>query len=206
MSFEKSRNVLVIGGGNPNLYPNSHFYEIGDHTSYFGKSKDWSKNTFWFELEEKLKQDVITFDCIIFDTGSESWLFNISSDVLNIMAQVIISHMNPHAILITEIDLNPTILHYSKINNLFLDNGLYLVGSTYFTKYSPYCAYNILSRVPELKLKNQQGIHKPNSTFYIPILNHDGEDTKYKKTNEIYEKPIEDNQIIFCINRIINEV
>ena len=104
--------------------------------------------------------------------------------------------MNPHAILITEI--------YDKniINNLFLENGLHIVGSTYFNKCLQYKIYNILSRVSNLKLENQQGIYENGSICYIPILNHEGEDTGYKKPNK--EQAIEENQIDFCINRIIN--
>lgn len=197
MSLNKSHKVLVIGGGDPTLYQNKNFYEIGDHdSSYFGKNKDWTKVIFWHALAKKFDEDHINFDAVIIDNGTESWLFDIPKDVLNIMTQIIICRMNPHAILITEI--------YDKniINNLFLENGLHIVGSTYFNKCLQYKIYNILSRVSNLKLENQQGIYENGSICYIPILNHEGEDTGYKKPNK--ERAIEENQIDFCINRIIN--
>ena len=64
--------VLIFGGGNPELYGQG-FYEVGFHpTSNFGAGKDWHDPRFWSDLDNELKN--MTFDVIMIDDGSGSWL------------------------------------------------------------------------------------------------------------------------------------
>ena len=63
--------VLVVGGGNPNLYGEG-FYEVGNHpTSNFGAGRDWNCPQFWKDLCRQTKG--MTFDIMIIDKGSLSW-------------------------------------------------------------------------------------------------------------------------------------
>jgi hypothetical protein len=64
--------VLIFGGGHPDLYGQG-FYEVGFHpTSNFGAGKDWHDPRFWSDLDNELKN--MTFDVIMIDDGSGSWL------------------------------------------------------------------------------------------------------------------------------------
>ena len=82
--------ILVIGGGRPGLY-SSDFFQVGNHpTSNFGKDKDWSILSFWTELDTLL--DNHKFIGVIFDNGSESWLYKISNEIFNYIMLIIIKH------------------------------------------------------------------------------------------------------------------
>ena len=71
-SGEPPFRVLVIGGGNPELYGQGFFEVGGHHTSNFGAGQDWTNSQFWTDLETHLRD--MKFEIIIIDQGSTSWL------------------------------------------------------------------------------------------------------------------------------------
>lgn len=65
---------LVIGGGDPNLYGEG-FFEVGGHeSSNYGAGKNWTTDEFWTGLIDHLLDHKMSFDGIIFDPGSFSWI------------------------------------------------------------------------------------------------------------------------------------
>jgi hypothetical protein len=96
-----NHKVLVIGGGNPNLYNDEHFFEVGNHpTSNYGVGLDWSKIEFWHDLNILLADH--KFLTVMFDIGSESWLYNLTDDVFNYMMYLILTHTYEDGIVIVE--------------------------------------------------------------------------------------------------------
>ena len=64
-------DVLVVGGGNPDLY-NYMFFTVGGHsTSDYGRTLDWSDPCFWQGLKELVGD--YRFKVLMFDFGSEQW-------------------------------------------------------------------------------------------------------------------------------------
>ena len=65
---------LVIGGGRENLYGDG-FFEVGDHpTANYGRGGNWHTNEFWKGLNKYLFDNRLSFDAMIIDDGSFSWI------------------------------------------------------------------------------------------------------------------------------------
>ena len=91
MIIEKQINIsLLMIGGSPdidNMYSNIvlKFTSIGNHKGAIMEGEDWDNDTYWDKartaLESKKGIDY-KFDCIMFDPGSGSWLYNTNKDKL----------------------------------------------------------------------------------------------------------------------------
>jgi len=118
-----SQHILVIGGGNPDLYGEA-FFEVGNHDSAsWGNSKhgeevtDWNDLNFWKNLDKYLgpKQ----FDVLYIDQGSESHMYNINIDN---MYRCLAPHLSENFILILPGDgstvgrysINSTVMEFIK--------------------------------------------------------------------------------------------
>jgi len=70
---------LVIGGGAYSLPENC--ISIGNHpTSFYGIGKDWNEPHFWTEFVELILNLEFEIKTIVFDSGSESWLFRFNDE------------------------------------------------------------------------------------------------------------------------------
>jgi len=186
--------VLVIGGGRPNLYGDG-FFDIGNHpTSKYGIGKDWKNIEFWQELDQLLNDYI--FYSIIFDNGSESWLYDISIEVFDYIMLVIIKHIYHDGFILTIGHRVRPSDSDTKILNKLLDIGFNNIGILRFGPIINDDIFNILS------LSNADIIDKTN--IYpidtdIGLWNQKG----YIEENSLFQSVIESNQIEFVRNRLL---
>ena len=185
--------VLVFGGGNPDLYGDG-FFEVGSHpTSKFGIDKDWRYIEFWQELD--LFLDEYKFYAIIFDNGSESWLYDISIDVSNYIMMLIMKHIYNDGFILTTGRRIRSSETDTKILDKLLDIGFNNIGILRFGPIMNDDIFNILS------LEHADIIDKTN---IYPIDTDIGEwdQRGFIKENKLFQSVIEDNQIEFIRNRL----
>ena len=163
---------MVIGGGRPDLYDPS-FFQVGSHPSaHYGIGQDWLKPDFWTNLDS-IK---ITFPCIIFDQGSESWMPPMNNNNLDLYQMYIVptlmNKLNPDGVIIMEhVDLgygksfNPM---SSLLDSIMTRIGLFRIKGSDII----YGIYGITSAIQLQNNKNiynvpveQIGIKQP--AFYI---------------------------------------
>ena len=187
--------VLVIGGGNPELYGNG-FLDIGNHpNSKYGIGKDWKSIDFWKELDIVLNNK--KFYAIIFDNGSESWLYDISDEVFNYIMLIIIKHIYEEGFILTigyrivSSGYNTTIL------NKLLDIGFNNLGILRFGPVINDDIFNILSP-GNADIIDKTDIYPPDTD--IGLWNQRG----YIEENPLFRSVIENNQIDFIKTRLFN--
>ena len=184
--------ILVIGGGRSDLY-SSDFFEVGNHpTSNFGKDKDWRILSFWIELDILL--DNHKFKGIIFDNGSESWLYDIPTEVFDTIMLIIVKHIYDEGIIIT---IGKCV---RSSNTKILDNllaiGFNNIGILRFGPVIDDNIFNILS------LSNAEIIDKTN--IYQPCIDIGTWDPRgFVVVNPEFNSVIEKNQIEFIRNRLL---
>ena len=91
--------LVIGGGGGYTKYPNG-FFEVGSHpASNFGKDKNWELTPFWDELKQYLRSKKYTFDGIMIDKGSDSYIV---SDTVKSICDLFNSVLSEHGVIIVE--------------------------------------------------------------------------------------------------------
>ena len=96
-----SKNILIIGGGDPSIY--SNYFQVGNHPGAdFGIDRDWRKVQFWMDLITVLNGK--KFNAIYFDRGSESWLHNIEDIAFKYMCSLLLYILKNNGVIIIDSD------------------------------------------------------------------------------------------------------
>lgn len=159
-----SKKILVIGGGNPELYDHN-YYEIGSHgTSDYGAGLDWAQSNFYDGLKIHLEDQNPLFQMILIDQGSASWLDNFNFEAFG---KIIEPYMDTHSVLVfTENQIKwwpnefTRKMGFKKQHIFRIDNKSLMYGTINRT------SYVIYSQVKDHILSNMAQLYQTKDTWY----------------------------------------
>jgi len=156
-----NQTILCIGGGTPELY-NDKFYQVGNHPcSHYGSGLDWNNLDFWINLSRELNN--YEFNAILFDNGSESWIYQMPELVFYQMMETLLEHLVFNGIILIEgIDLYYPDFEL-KITN-YLEKNINIIGKIGF-KSSVSREFIIFSKTNDLYLTTLNNFENINDIY-----------------------------------------
>ena len=237
-SVNPQNKILVIGGGNINPYryctpsekknKKCDFYELGNHlfADYGNKtSSDWHTLDFWNDFQNEINEKNITFSCIFFDIGSESWFKENKmnkEEIINIkdtIDKILVSKLKDNGIILKELPTDDTTNQLpfqdfllQDLNKLMLQEiGYILIGEIN----KPHL-YTILSKQKDIKntiiseIENNESFYTPNAeneNDYIKntIYSIDKKRIRHYPNNPPMKVFINSSIRLFCKERILKK-
>jgi hypothetical protein len=229
--------ILVIGGGdiNPFRYctpsekenKKCDFYELGNHKlADYGNNNNWHTLDFWTGFQNEINEKKITFSCIFFDIGSESWFKDNKMNkeeiekIKDTIDKILVSNLKDRGIILKELPTDGTTNQLpfqdfllQDLNKLMLQEiGYILIGEIN----NPHL-YTILSKQTDIKntiireIENNKSFYKPNAENETDYIKNKIYSIYENKTRHYYNQSynhkvfINSSITLFCKERILKK-